>query len=90
MKKGMTTSTMSFAKDGYIPGEMVQMMIEIDNSACTANVNTISISVNNQVTLRSQGHSTTDSRSFFSKQINGVHAGQSLVVSNLRYRETMP
>jgi hypothetical protein len=77
---------MSFAKDGYTPGELVQMIIEIDNTICNANVNTISISVNNQVTLRSQGHSTSDSRTFYSKEINGLYAGQSLVVLLLQLR----
>ena len=80
MSKGFTTSTMSFAKDGFTPGEAVQMIIEIDNTNCTANVKTITVSVTNQVTMRSQGHSTGDSRTFFSKQINGLMAGQSLVV----------
>lgn len=70
---------MSFAKDGFCPGEIVQMIIEIDNSHCSANIQTISISVNNQVTLRSQGSATSDSRSFFNKQINGVYAGECLV-----------
>lgn len=81
ISKGLTHSTMSFEKDGYMPGEMVQMIIEVDNTNCTANVNTISISVNNQVTLRSQGHATSDSRTFFTKQINGVYAGQALTVT---------
>jgi hypothetical protein len=85
MNKGITSSTMSFAKDGFTPGELVQLIIEIDNTACTANINTISISVNNQVTLRSQGHSTSDSKSFFNKQINGLAAGQALVVTKIFY-----
>ena len=58
---------MSFEKDGYSPGELVQMIIEIDNTQCTANIKSISISVNNVVTLRSQGSSTSDSRTFYSK-----------------------
>ena len=69
---------------------MVQMIIEVDNTNCTANVNTISISVNNQVTLRSQGHATSDSRTFFTKQINGVYAGQALTVNIWICRATRP
>lgn len=72
---------MSFAKDGYTPGELVQMIIEVDNSQCTANINTITISVTNQVTLRSgQGAQTSDSRTFFTKTVNGVQAGAAFVV----------
>lgn len=70
---------MSFAKDGFMPGEMVQMIIEVDNSQCSANVKTISISVTNQVTMRSQGHSTSVPRTFFTKTINGLNGGESLV-----------
>lgn len=90
ISKGLTHSTMSFEKDGYMPGEMVQMIIEVDNTNCTANVNTISISVNNQVTLRSQGAATSDSRTFFTKQINGVYAGQALTVTMRLFRATRP
>ena len=73
--KGTTTARMSFAKDGYTPGELVQMIIEVDNTMCTVNINTISISVTNHVTMRSQGHSTGDSQTLFHKAINGVPAG---------------
>jgi len=81
INKGITTSRMSFAKDGYTPGELVQMIIEVDNTQCTANINTITISVTNQVTLRSgQGASTSDSRTFFTKVVNGVPAGSAYIV----------
>ena len=73
---------MSFAKDGYTPGELVQMIIEVDNSQCTANINTISITVTNQVTLRSgTGAQTCDSRTFLNKTVNGVQAGVAFVVN---------
>jgi hypothetical protein len=78
---------MSFAKDGYIPGELVQMIIEIDNSHCSANISTINISVSKTVTMRSQGHSTSDSGTVFNKLINGLYAGESLVVRFLLFRE---
>jgi hypothetical protein len=91
LNKGITTSRMSFAKDGYTPGELVQMIIEIDNSQCTANVNTISITVTNQVTLRSgQGAQTSDSRTLFTKTVNGVAAGASYVVTRCPFREKRP
>lgn len=80
MNKGVTASKMSFEKDGYCPGELVQMLIEVDNTNCTVNINTISVTVTNRVTMRSQGHSTGDSRTIFSKQINGVGAGMAYVV----------
>ena len=47
---------------------------------CTANINTISISVTNYVTMRSQGHSTGDSKTLFHKAINGVPAGMAVNV----------
>jgi hypothetical protein len=71
---------MYFAKDGYQPGELVQIVIEVDNSQCKANVKTLTISVNNTVSMRSQGSGTSDHRSVFSKQINGLYAGESLTV----------
>jgi hypothetical protein len=81
---------MSFAKDGFMPGEMVQMIIEVDNSQCSANVKTIQISVTNAVTMRSQGHSTSVPRTFFTKTINGLNAGESLVVLSLLLRVIKP
>lgn len=79
---------MSFAKDGYTPGEMVQMIIELDNTNCTANINTISITVTNQVTLRSgTGAATSDSRTFMNKTVNGVPAGVAYVVHLFLDRE---
>lgn len=88
INKGITISKMSFAKDGYQPGELVQMIIEIDNSQCTANINTITITVANTVTLRSgQGAFTSDSRTLFTKTVNGVQAGAIFVVIYLLFRE---
>jgi hypothetical protein len=81
---------MSFAKDGFTPGELVQMIIEVDNTNCTANINTISITVSNTVTLRSQGHGTSDHRTLFSKTINGVYAGQAFTVLFRLSRVTKP
>lgn len=84
--KGMTSSKMAFSKDGFTPGELVQMIIELDNTACTANINSISIRVTNHVTMRSQGASTGDSRTLFHKAINGVPAGMACTVSASLYR----
>jgi len=81
LDKGFTTARMSFAKDGYTPGELVQMIIEVDNTNCTANITTMSIMVTNTVSLRSaNGHGTTDSRTLFNKTVNGVPMGMSYVV----------
>ena len=82
---------MSFAKDGFTPGELVQMIIEVDNSQCTANISTISIGVSNQVSLRSgQGAGTSDSRTIFTKTVNGVAAGTAYVVNFGSFREKRP
>jgi hypothetical protein len=57
------------------------MIIEIDNTQCTANITTISITVTNQVTLKSgTGAQTSDSRTFVNKTVNGVPAGVAYVV----------
>lgn len=90
MSKGITASKMSFEKDGYTPGELVQMIIEVDNTGCQVNINTITISVTNNVTLRSQGHSTGDSFSVFSKSINGVPMGMANIVLLASPRATRP
>jgi len=63
-----------------MPGELVQMIIEVDNSLCKANLNNISIGISNTVTMRSSGNSTTDHISIFSKTINGIYAGQTAKV----------
>lgn len=81
---------MSFAKDGYTPGEAVQMLIELDNTNCKANVSTISITVTNHVSLRSQGRATGDTKNLFSKVINGVPAGMAFVVLKHLFRATKP
>ena len=78
INKGFTSSVMTYSKDGFTPGEMVGMAIEVDNTQCAANIKSITVSVNNIVTLRSQGRSTSDSRRFFSKTLNGVMAGEKL------------
>lgn len=64
------------------------MIIEVDNTQCTANINTISITVTNQVTLRSgTGAATADSRTFLNKTVNGVPAGVAYVVHLFRDRD---
>lgn len=64
-----------------MPGELVQMIIEVDNSMCTANLTSIRVGISNTVTMRSSGSSTSDHIPVFSKTINGVHAGQTAKVS---------
>lgn len=56
------------------------MIIEIDNSMCTANLTNISIGISNTVTMRSSGSSTSDHIPIFSKTINGLYAGQTAKV----------
>lgn len=82
---------MSFEKDGYCPGDLVQMIIEVDNTLCEANINSITIKVSNNVTLRSAGHATSDHYTVFSEQINGVPAGMAQIGQNaIRKSFTMP
>lgn len=57
-----------------MPGELVQMVIEVDNTQCEANINWINVSISKTVTMRSSGASTSDGGSIFHKQINGVPA----------------
>lgn len=55
--------------------------MELDNSGCSADIPTINISVNSTVTMRSNASSTSDFGCIFSKQINGVGAGQKATVN---------
>ena len=64
-----------FEKDGYMPGELVQIIMEIDNTYCDVAIPDISITISNVVTMRSQGHSTSDSFTLFNKTVNGVAQG---------------
>lgn len=57
------------------------MIIEVDNSNCEANINVINVSINKTVTMRSGGSATSDGGSIYRKQINGVPAKMSKVVS---------
>lgn len=52
------------------------MVMEIDNSNCKANIPTISVGVHNKVQMNSNGAVTSDHGTIFSKQINGLGAGQ--------------
>ena len=78
--KGVCEAKMHFAKDGYMPGEIVQSVIEVDNTKCDADLPTISVNVSYTVTMKAQGAQTHDNGTIFNKSINGVAAGQSAVV----------
>lgn len=64
-----------------MPGELVQMIVEVDNSQCQAPITSINISISNTVTMRSNGASTSDHKTIYSKMINGVPAGMSRKVN---------
>jgi hypothetical protein len=68
---------------------MVQMIIEIDNQYCSADIPTIDIAVTNVVGMRSNHNSTSDSRTMFSKSINGLQAGDKCT-GNEAIRESFP
>lgn len=55
LSKGITTTQVHFEKDGYAPGEMVQMIMEIDNTNCTVAIPSININIQNLVQMRSNG-----------------------------------
>lgn len=74
--------TVHFEKDGYVPGELVQMIMEIDNSNCKANIPTITVGIYNSVVMRSNGAQTSDGGAVVTKQINGVGAGQTATGNN--------
>ena len=63
-----------------MPGEMVKLILEVDNSQCEANIQSIRISVTNEVTMRSQGASTTSHIAVFSKLTQAVPAKQTRMV----------
>lgn len=80
ISKGITATSVHFEKDGYAPGELVQMIMEIDNSNCKADIPTINVGIYNTVSMRSNQSQTSDHDTVFSKMINGVAAGQSATV----------
>ena len=57
------------------------MVVEVDNTQCQAPITAINISINNTVTMRSSGASTSDHKTIYSKRINGVPAGQARKVN---------
>lgn len=59
--------------------EDVRMIIEVDNSQCTADITAINMSVTNTVGLRSNASSTSDTYNVFSKNIAGMPAGTKMV-----------
>lgn len=63
-----------------MPGELVQMVIEVDNTNCSANINVINIGIDKTVSMRSGGAGTSDGGSIFRKQINGVPAKMAKIV----------
>lgn len=85
MSKGISSADIHFEKDGYMPGELVQMVVEVDNSNCEANINYINISINKTVTMRSGGAATSDGGSIYRKQINGIPAKVAKVVTFYSY-----
>lgn len=77
--KGRSAINVHFEKDGYIPGEMVRVIVEIDNSMCEADIEGLHIAINNTVGLRSSDGSTADSFNIFNKTLPGIRAGEKLV-----------
>lgn len=65
-----------------MPGDLVQMVLEVDNSQCTADIPTINIGIYNTVTMTSNGASTSDHGTIITKQINGLAKQQVAVVSS--------
>ncbi len=81
MSKGITTVNVHFEKDGYAPGELVQMIMNVDNSGCSADIPTINIGIGYTVRMTSGQAQTTDHGSILTKQINGLAAGQKATVT---------
>lgn len=58
-----------------MPGELVQMVLELDNSLCSADIPTIWVSIDFTVSMKSGGAVTSDGGNIFKKSINGIAAG---------------
>jgi hypothetical protein len=43
MSKGNTLASFSFEKDGHHPNEEVNIVMEVDNSQCSADIGTITL-----------------------------------------------
>lgn len=76
--KGNCIAEVHFEKDGYMPGELVQMIMEIDNTLCSADISSIWVSIDYTVTMKSQGSSTADNGNVYKKSLKGIQAGHSL------------
>ena len=63
-----------------MPGEEVKLILEIDNSQCTSDISSISVSVDNTVTMRSQGASTSSHNRVAGKTCGGLPAAMRRVV----------
>lgn len=60
-----------------MPGELVQMIMEIDNTFCSADITSIWVAIDFTVSMKSQGSSTSDNGNIFKKSLNGMLAGHS-------------
>ena len=58
---------MHFEKDGYMPGDVVRVVIEVDNSECQADIDGLKIAIVNTIGLRSNNNFTSDNYTIFSK-----------------------
>ena len=80
--EGPCAVNVHFEKDGYMPGELVQIIVQADNSECKVDVPNSTISVDNTVTMSSQGRTTNSHNEIYSKTTNGMSAGQTLAGPN--------
>ena len=60
-----------------MPGELVQMIMEIDNTFCTVDVTSIWVAIDFTVTMKSDGASTADKGNIYKKSLPGLPAGHS-------------
>jgi hypothetical protein len=63
-----------------MPGEMVQMVVEVDNSNCSANIKYINIGIQKTVSMRSGSSGTQDRGNIYTKSINGIPAKVAKIV----------
>lgn len=61
-----------FEKDGYMPGEEVRVIVEVDNSLCTADISSIWVSVDYTVRMEAEGSSTSDRGNITKSSMPGV------------------
>jgi hypothetical protein len=79
MDKGESKIKATVGKNVYALGETVEACAEVDNTKCQLDIQNISVSLINQLTLRAEGHCKTFSSTSCHETFPGLGAGEDAV-----------